>query len=162
MPLFFISCAAMNWTGEHCAFIVQTFIKTNEFVTATQRAFHLHFNLDGHHPEPARTWSCYESSTSELLEMHWSENQPADLAQQNSRRCDNFRERLRQCVDKNRSHLNDLIFKHRETEWHYMYFASKKNIFSFLYFICILLNLRMYHIILLHPVLRWKKYLTSF
>ena len=31
----------MNWTGEHRTFIVETFIKTNESVTATQQAFHL-------------------------------------------------------------------------------------------------------------------------
>ena len=45
----------MNWTGEHRAFIVETFIKTNESVTATQRAFRLHFKLGRHDPVPA----CY-------------------------------------------------------------------------------------------------------
>ena len=32
----------------------KTFIKTNESVTATQRAFRLHFNLGRHDPVPAR------------------------------------------------------------------------------------------------------------
>ena len=56
MPLFFVSFSvdAMNWTGEHRAFIVETFIKTNESVTARQRAFRLHFNLGRHDPVPAR------------------------------------------------------------------------------------------------------------
>ena len=44
----------MNWTGEHRAFTVETFIKTNESVTATQRAFHVHFKLGRHDPVPAR------------------------------------------------------------------------------------------------------------
>ncbi|XP_036366071.1 uncharacterized protein LOC118766599 [Octopus sinensis] len=48
------SVAAMNWTGEHRAFIVETFIKTNDSVTATQGAFRLHFNLGRHDPVPAR------------------------------------------------------------------------------------------------------------
>ena len=54
MPLFFVSFAAMNWTGEHRAVIVETFIKVNESVTATQQAFLLHFNLDRHNPVSAR------------------------------------------------------------------------------------------------------------
>ena len=44
----------MNWTGEHRAFTVETFIKTNESVTATQRAFRVHFKLGRHDPVPAR------------------------------------------------------------------------------------------------------------
>ena len=44
----------MNWTGEHHAFTVETFIKTNESVTATQRAFRMHFKLGRHDPVPAR------------------------------------------------------------------------------------------------------------
>ena len=43
----------MNWTGEHSAFTVKTFIKTNEAVTATQRAFRMHFKLRRHDPVPA-------------------------------------------------------------------------------------------------------------
>ena len=56
MPLFFVSfsVADMNWTGEHRAFIVETFIKTNKSVTVTQRAFRLHCNLGRHDPLPAR------------------------------------------------------------------------------------------------------------
>ena len=42
------------WTGEHRTFIVETFIKTNESVTATQRAFRLHFNFGTYEPVPAR------------------------------------------------------------------------------------------------------------
>ena len=46
---------------------------------------------------------------------------------------DNFRERLRQCVDNNGSHLTDLIFK---TQWNrmalYVLFKNK-NIISLLY-----------------------------
>ena len=54
--MFFVSfsVADMNWTGEHCTFIVEMFIKTNESVTATQQAFRLHFNLGTHDPVPAR------------------------------------------------------------------------------------------------------------
>ena len=36
------------------AFIVETFFKTNESVTATQRVFQLHFNLGRHDPIPVR------------------------------------------------------------------------------------------------------------
>ena len=57
-----------------------------------------------------------------------------------SRVIDNFRERLRQCVDNNGSHLTDLIFK---TQWNrmalYVLFENK-NTFLFLYFICLLLK----------------------
>ncbi|XP_036359394.1 uncharacterized protein LOC118763768 [Octopus sinensis] len=70
--------AAMNWTGEHRAFIVETFIKTNDSVTATQRAFRLHFNLGRHDPVPARNtilfmgyqlhsyWICFETKINPL------------------------------------------------------------------------------------------------
>lgn len=44
----------MNWTGERRAFIVETFFKTNESVTATQRAFRVHFRLRRHDPMPSR------------------------------------------------------------------------------------------------------------
>ena len=44
----------MNWTGEYRAFTVETFIKTNESVTATQRAFRVHFKLGRYDPVPAR------------------------------------------------------------------------------------------------------------
>ena len=44
----------MNWTGKHRAFTMETFIKTNESVTATQRAFHVHFKLGRHDPVPSR------------------------------------------------------------------------------------------------------------
>ena len=64
----------------------------------------------------------------------------------------NFRERLRQSVDNNGSHLTDLIFK---TQWNrmalYVLFENK-NTFLFLYFICLLLNLQMCQIILPGPV----------
>ena len=42
----------MNWNGEHRAFIVETFFKQNESITATQRTFRLHFKLKRHvlHP----------------------------------------------------------------------------------------------------------------
>lgn len=43
----------MDWTGEHRAFIVETFMK-NESVTATQRAFRVHFRLGRHDPVPVR------------------------------------------------------------------------------------------------------------
>ena len=32
----------MNWTDEHRAFIVETYSKNNESVTAIQRTFRLH------------------------------------------------------------------------------------------------------------------------
>ena len=44
----------MNWTGKHRAFTMETFIKTNESVTATQRAFRVHFKLGRHDPVPSR------------------------------------------------------------------------------------------------------------
>ena len=52
MPLVFVSFAAMN--NEHSAFIMETFVKTHESVTATQQAFCLHFNLSRHDPVPAQ------------------------------------------------------------------------------------------------------------
>ena len=56
MPFCFISfsVANMNWTGEHRAFIVETFMKNNESETATRRAFRVHFRLGRHDPVPAR------------------------------------------------------------------------------------------------------------
>ena len=65
---------------------------------------------------------------------------------------DNFRERLRQCVDNNGSHLTDLIFK---TYWNrkalYVLFENK-NPFLFVFFLCLLLDLQICQIILLDPV----------
>lgn len=43
----------MKWTGERYAFNVETFIQTNEFVTATRRAFRVHLKLSRH--DPVRT-----------------------------------------------------------------------------------------------------------
>lgn len=43
------SVANMNWMGEHCAFIVETFIKNNK-----SRAFCEHFRLGRHDPAPTR------------------------------------------------------------------------------------------------------------
>ena len=74
---------------------------------------------------------------------------------------DNFRERLRQCVDNNGSHLTDLIFK---TYWNkmalYVLFENK-NTFLFLYFICLLLNLQICQIILTDSVLLLKRVLET-
>ena len=44
------SLNALSWTGQHLAFIVEMFVKTNESVTATQQALCLHFNLGKHDP----------------------------------------------------------------------------------------------------------------
>ena len=40
----------INWTGEHRAFNVEAFFKSNESVTATQRAFRLHLRLKRDNP----------------------------------------------------------------------------------------------------------------
>ena len=70
MNLTFFSFAAVNWTEKRRAFIVETFVKTSESVTAKQRAFCLHFNLGRHNPVQHETWSCYGLPTSELLNLH--------------------------------------------------------------------------------------------
>ena len=44
----------MSWTAVQRSFTIETFLKTNEAVTATQRAFRVHFNLRRHDPVPAR------------------------------------------------------------------------------------------------------------
>jgi hypothetical protein len=44
----------MNWTGEHRAFIVETFIVNKESVIATQRAFRVHFRLGRRDAVPTR------------------------------------------------------------------------------------------------------------
>ena len=69
LDFFFI--AAVNWTGEHHAFIVEMFIKTNESITATQRAFRSHFNLGiDTIQQPLETRSSYGLPTLELLDLH--------------------------------------------------------------------------------------------
>ena len=35
----------MVWIGAHHTFAVETFLKTGEFIIATQRAFYAHFML---------------------------------------------------------------------------------------------------------------------
>ena len=60
----------MNWTGEHRAFTVETFIKTNESVTATQKPFRVHFKRGRHDPVPARNTIWYGIRTSEILDLH--------------------------------------------------------------------------------------------
>ncbi|XP_050302993.1 uncharacterized protein LOC126740872 [Anthonomus grandis grandis] len=44
----------MNWTGEHRAFVIETFFKSNESVITTQRNFRTHFALGRHDPVPDR------------------------------------------------------------------------------------------------------------
>ena len=93
----------MNWTGKHRAFTMETFIKTNESVTATQRAFRVHFKLGRH--DSNRPQSIEELKDAIRQEI-------ASIPHEMIRRViDNFRERLQQCVDNNGSHLTDLIFK---------------------------------------------------
>ena len=41
-----ISVAIMAWTGIHRAFVVESFIRNNESVIATQRAFRIYFELN--------------------------------------------------------------------------------------------------------------------
>ena len=88
MPLFFVSfsVADMNWTGEHCAFTVETFIKTNESVTATQRAFCLHFDLGRHDPVPARNTIPPDSQESDGGAIRRVSNYP-DLLPEMTRYC---------------------------------------------------------------------------
>ena len=53
-------------------------------------------------------WFYYGLLTLELLDQHWNEI----VATPHIRRImDNFRKRLRQCVDNNGQHLTDVIFK---------------------------------------------------
>ena len=100
----------MNWTGKHRAFTMETFIKTNESVTATQRAFRVHFKLGRHDPVPSKVYSNRPQSIEELKDAIRQEI--ASIPHEMIRRViDNFRERLQQCVDNNGSHLTDLIFK---------------------------------------------------
>ena len=42
----------MAWSGEHCAFVVEEFVKNGEPVVATQRSFRRHFSLNRHDPVP--------------------------------------------------------------------------------------------------------------
>ena len=44
----------MNWTGEHRAFAIETFIKSNESVITTIRAFRTHFAIGRHGQVPDR------------------------------------------------------------------------------------------------------------
>ena len=50
---FPFQCIHMDWTGQHCAFIVEAFIK-NESVTGIQRTFRVHFENDRHDTVPTR------------------------------------------------------------------------------------------------------------
>ena len=55
MPFCFISFQVthMGWTGQHCTFIVETFIK-NESITAMQREFHVHYGFGRQDPIPTQ------------------------------------------------------------------------------------------------------------
>ena len=44
----------MNWTDEHRAFVIETFMKNNESVITTQRTLRTHFALGRHAPVPDR------------------------------------------------------------------------------------------------------------
>lgn len=44
----------MNWTGEHRAFVCETFMKSNDSVITTQRTFRTHFALGRRAPVPDR------------------------------------------------------------------------------------------------------------
>ena len=142
----------MNWTGKHRAFTMETFIKTNESVTATQRAFRVHFKLGRHDPVPSRNtilvWVNNFRANKDAIRQ-----EIASIPHEMIRRViDNFRERLQQCVDNNGSHLTDLIFK---TKWNkmalYLLFKNK-NTLLFIYIFCLLFKLQMCQIILTDPV----------
>ena len=44
----------MVWIGAHCAFAVEMFLETGEFVMPTQRTFHAHFMLCQNDAVPER------------------------------------------------------------------------------------------------------------
>ena len=93
----------MDWTAQHKSFIVETFIK-NESVTATRRAFRVHFNLKS---------KVYINRPQSIEQLKRAICQVvAAIPQEMTRRVvENFRERLQKCMDNNGSHLNDVIFK---------------------------------------------------
>ena len=43
-----------RWSAEHRAFVVESMLKNNESVVATQRAFRQHFNIHRNDSVPAR------------------------------------------------------------------------------------------------------------
>ena len=42
----------MAWSGEHCAFVIEEFVKNGESVVVTQHSFQRHFSLNRHDPVP--------------------------------------------------------------------------------------------------------------
>ena len=42
----------MAWSGEHCAFVIEEFVKNGESVVTTQHSFRRHFSLNRHDPVP--------------------------------------------------------------------------------------------------------------
>ena len=137
---------------EHHAFIVETFIKTNESVTATQQAFRLHFNLGRRDPQPAQSTILF-----------WVTNFRATGS--GLKRKSTSWARTARTTENEATIVNDFysVWTIMETillisflkQWNrlasYVLFKHK-NTFLFLYFICILLNLQMYQIILYDPV----------
>ena len=61
----------MNWSSEHRAFIVETYFKNNESVTAVQRAFRLHVGLKRQDSIPTRNtillWVANFTTTGSIL-----------------------------------------------------------------------------------------------
>ena len=99
----------MNWTGEHRAFIVETFFKSNESVTA--RSLDLNpcdFFLWRH--LKSKVLNHCSRSIEELKRA--IRLKIAAISQEMIHRVmDSFHERLQQYVDNDGKHLTDLIYK---------------------------------------------------
>ena len=123
----------MDYTGQHRAFIMETFIK-NESISTTQTAFHVYFGLGRYDPYLLKTWFYYGLLTSEHLVQHWKKIVviPREMI---GRVMDNFHERLRQCVDNNGKHLMWFL-KWNKTKWHNKHIWKIKPLFSLFILIC--------------------------
>jgi transposase len=49
-----ISVAIIVWDGEHCVFVIETYLENGDSIIATQRLFRRHFGVDQHGRVPDR------------------------------------------------------------------------------------------------------------
>ena len=108
---FFVCCHELDWcaTRFHCGNVYQNkricncnttsvpfaleFWWTPSTITSSKHNLVMGYKIQS-------SWICIEAKI----------NRPTSQ-RQNSKKCDNFHERFRQCVDNTESHLADLIFK---------------------------------------------------
>jgi len=125
------SVYTMVWLGEHCAFIVEEFIKNGRSPVATQHAFRIRFALGQRGAVPDKKtiyrWVSNFRQTGQTLEALKEairQEVAAITPEMVLRVMDNYRERLHQCINIEGHPLSDVCSKHIDVKRHSVCFPG--------------------------------------